>query len=164
MLTWFLIPRPSAKAQAALIRECYKSAGLDIRDRADQPQYFEAHGTGTPAGDPIEAEAISSAFFGQAVSGDMSLPLYVGSIKTVVGHTEGTAGLAGLLKALLAIRKSIIPPNLHFNKLNPRIEPFYTNLRVPVLPQPWPTIPHGTPLRASVNRQVLSRQSSRSGQ
>lgn len=62
-------------------------------------QYFECHGTGTAAGDPIEAQAISEAFFPQGESNDR---MYVGSIKTVVGHLEGCAGLAGLLKASLA--------------------------------------------------------------
>lgn len=78
-----------------------------------------------------EAEAISKSFFhpGDRVS-DSIEPLYVGSIKTVIGHTEGTAGLAGLLKASLAVQHGIIPPNLLFNKLHPTIEPFYSNLEV----------------------------------
>lgn len=73
---------PSNIAQADLIRETYKRAGLDIENPRDRPQFFHAHGTGTPAGDPQEAEAISSAFF---ESGKVKEPLYVGSIKTVLG-------------------------------------------------------------------------------
>ncbi|KAK5992615.1 Polyketide synthase-nonribosomal peptide synthetase TwmB [Cladobotryum mycophilum] len=140
---------PSASAQAQLIRDCYARAGLDLTDPAHHPQFFEAHGTGTPAGDPIEAEAISTAFFPH---GERSPePLLVGSIKTVIGHTEGTAGIAGLLKASLALRKAIIPPNLLFNRLNPQIEPFYNNLHIPTSLTPWPAVPKGSPRRASVN-------------
>jgi hypothetical protein len=74
--------------------------------------------------------------------------LFVGSIKTVVGHTEGTAGLAGLMKAYLALRNATIPQNLLFNKLNPDLEPFTSHLRVPTANQPWPELPDGTPRRA----------------
>lgn len=74
---------PSNIAQADLIRQTYARAGLDINNPKDRPQFFHAHGTGTPAGDPQEAEAISRAFFG----GDEKATdtLYVGSIKTVIG-------------------------------------------------------------------------------
>ncbi|KAH9875653.1 hypothetical protein IAQ61_003117 [Plenodomus lingam] len=91
------------------------------------PISFEAHGTGTAAGDPIEAEAIHSAFFGNTGTdrkSDETDLLWVGSIKTICGHTEGTAGLAGILKASLALQKSIVPPNLLFKTLNPRIKRF----------------------------------------
>jgi hybrid polyketide synthase/nonribosomal peptide synthetase ACE1 len=69
---------PSATAQTALIRDTYRRAGLDLEKPQDRPQFFHAHGTGTPAGDPQEAEAISKAFYGGAASDK----LYVGSIKT----------------------------------------------------------------------------------
>lgn len=75
----------------------------------------------------------------------------MGSIKTVIGHTEGTAGLAGLLKASLAVQHGIIPPNLLFNKLHPAVEPFYTNLEVLSHPKPWPKLAEGSSRRASVN-------------
>lgn len=81
------ITMPSPVAQATLIRDTYAKAGLDLDRPSDRPQFFEAHGTGTPAGDPIEAEAISTAFFGGERNKQQTL--YVGSIKTVVGHTEG---------------------------------------------------------------------------
>ena len=74
---------PSNNAQAALIRNTYARAGLDINDPQDRPQFFHAHGTGTPAGDPQEAEAISRSFF---QGGKASGKLYVGSIKTVIGY------------------------------------------------------------------------------
>lgn len=72
-------------------------------------------------------------------------------MKTLIGHTEGTAGLAGLLKASLAVRHGIVPPNFLFNKLHPAIEPFYSNLEILTSPKPWPKIEEGIPRRASVN-------------
>ena len=72
-------------------------------------------------------------------------------MKTLIGHTEGTAGLAGLLKASLAVQHGIVPPNFLFNKLHPAIKPFYSNLEVLTSPKPWPKIEEGTPRRASVN-------------
>lgn len=74
---------PSNLAQADLIRDAYARAGLDINDPMDRPQFFHAHGTGTPAGDPQEAEAISRSFFGDT---KVNEKLYVGSLKTVIGY------------------------------------------------------------------------------
>lgn len=147
------ITMPSATAQAALIRQTYAKAGLDPQNEHDRCQYFEAHGTGTPAGDPIEAEAISTAFFRDSTTAESNKrePLYVGSIKTVVGHTEGTAGLAALLKASLALQNATIPPNMLFNRLNPAVQPFYDNLEIPTAAKPWPIVCAGQPRRASVN-------------
>ncbi|KAJ4370703.1 hypothetical protein N0V83_005224 [Neocucurbitaria cava] len=139
---------PSADSQAQLIRDTYMRCGLDpVRDR---PHYFEAHGTGTPAGDPIEARAIHDTFF-SGTPGQNDGHLFVGSIKTVIGHTEGTAGLAGVLKASLAVQHGQIPGNLHFRELNPKIRPFSEQLRVPTALTPWPTLPKGQPRRVSVN-------------
>lgn len=85
------------------------------------------------------------AFFPEA---DSEGELFVGSIKTVVGHTEGTAGLAGLMKACLALQNATVPPNLLFNRLNPELEPFIRNLHVPTTNQAWPEVPDGKPRRA----------------
>ncbi|KAI3325573.1 putative polyketide synthase [Xylariaceae sp. AK1471] len=145
------ITMPSHSAQEALIRDTYSRAGLSLSDANNRCQYFEAHGTGTQAGDPQEAEAISSAFFGPRKREASEDPLYVGSIKTIIGHTEGTAGIAGLMKASLAIQKGVIPPNLLFNSLNPKVAPFYKDLDLVTKPIPWPTVPSGQPRRASVN-------------
>ncbi|KAI3061119.1 hypothetical protein CBS147353_10053 [Aspergillus niger] len=141
---------PSSASQADLIRQTYQRAGLDPTQASDRCQYFEAHGTGTPVGDPLEAEAIHSAFFPESRDGSrvQESQLYVGSIKTVVGHTEGAAGIAGLLKASLALQHETIPPNLHFKRLNPNIVPFYDGLHVPTKPIPWPP---AQVRRASVN-------------
>lgn len=76
----------------------------------------------------------------------------MGSIKTIIGHTEGTAGVAGLLKASLAIQNGMIPPNLLFEKLSPRVAPYYGDLKVVTGEcRPWPSLPQGVPRRASVN-------------
>ena len=141
------ITMPSAAAQATLIRQTYRNAGLD--PLVDRCQYFECHGTGTSAGDPQEAQAIQEAFF-PTKTAKVETKLFLGSIKTVVGHTEGCAGLAGVLKASLAMQHRAIPPNMHFNELNPAITPYYDHLQVATSLMPWPKLA-GTPLRASVN-------------
>lgn len=143
------ITMPSNVAQTALIQQTYVKAGLNPKNANDRPQFFHAHGTGTPAGDPKEAEAISKAFFMHESSNGSKL--YVGSIKTIIGHTEGTAGLASLLGASLAVQHGTIPPNMHFNKLSDKVAPFYHNLEVPTAAKQWPAVPPGQPRRASVN-------------
>lgn len=105
------------------------------------------------AGDPIEAEAIHSAFFGESNADDGEL--LVGSIKTVCGHTEGTAGVAGILKASLALQKGAIPPNMLFTTLNPSIKPFVNHLHLATNRSAWPLVSNGQPRRASVNRWAL---------
>ncbi|KAF1848288.1 putative polyketide synthase [Cucurbitaria berberidis CBS 394.84] len=145
------ITMPNHKAQKDLIRETYAKAGLDLSKPENRCQFFEAHGTGTPAGDPQEAEAISSAFFGDTPRGADEEPMYVGSVKTVIGHTEGTAGIAGLMKASLAMKHGILPPNLLFNQLAPRVAQFYDDLEIVTTARAWPSIPHGAPRRVSVN-------------
>ncbi|KAG5747579.1 hypothetical protein H9Q69_013258 [Fusarium xylarioides] len=143
------ITMPSATAQSALIRRTYRNAGLDpIKDR---PQYFEAHGTGTLASDPVEARAIrQSVFTEDETSSEDAEKLCCGPIKTVIGHTEGCAGLAGLLKASLAVQNATIPPNLLLNTLNPSTKPFYDRLQVPTTAMPWPEVYSG-PRRVSLN-------------
>ncbi|KAI0185009.1 putative hybrid NRPS/PKS enzyme [Xylaria flabelliformis] len=150
------ITMPSAAAQEALIRATYAKAGLDISKRADRPQFFEAHGTGTPAGDPVEASAVSNAFFGpdfHSKPGNPDDTLWVGSIKTVIGHTEGTAGLAAVIKASLALQAGVVPPNMLLSKVNPKIKPFYGDGKVQILSaaQKWPKLAEGGVRRVSVN-------------
>ncbi|KAF4824807.1 Polyketide synthase-nonribosomal peptide synthetase [Colletotrichum siamense] len=148
------ITMPSSKAQASLIKSTYARAGLDLSKASDRPQFFEAHGTGTPAGDPIEAAAISDAFFGDDVKSESTNThdtLFVGSIKTVIGHTEGTAGLAAIIKASQALQSGTLPPNRLFNRLNPKIEPYYSNLKILTAAQPWPRLPENGIRRVSVN-------------
>ena len=147
--------------QTQLIRDTYARAGLDPTKRTDRCQFFEAHGTGTPAGDPQEAAAIYNAFFADKKTDIADDPteddfgsedvLYVGSVKTIVGHTEGTAGIAGLMKGGLALQNKMIPPNMLFTRLNPALKPYYDNLKVPVQLREWPELPPGVPRRISVN-------------
>ncbi|KAK8039997.1 PKS-NRPS hybrid synthetase psoA [Apiospora rasikravindrae] len=150
------ITMPNSEAQASLIRRTYERAGLDPRSPEDRCQYFEAHGTGTQVGDPREAKAIEEAFFGtpetKAANDDLpSDKLLVGSIKTIIGHTEGAAGLAGVLKVLQAMKHGSVPPNLHFQSLNPSVQPFYQHLQIPTTVVPWPEPLGSLPRRASVN-------------
>ncbi|KAH1786665.1 Non-reducing polyketide synthase pyr2 [Aspergillus fumigatus] len=146
------ITMPNAQAQQALILQTYARAGLSPQERpTDRCQYFEAHGTGTQAGDPQEAAAIHASFFGPESVADPLDRLFVGSIKTVVGHTEATAGLAGLIKASLSLQHGMIVPNLLMQQLNPKIEAFAAHLCVPTECVPWPAVPEGCPRRASVN-------------
>jgi hybrid polyketide synthase/nonribosomal peptide synthetase ACE1 len=93
---------------------------------------------------------LSESFFGYG-NDNADDVLYVGSVKTIIGHTEGTAGISGVLKASMALKNAVIPPNLLLNRLNPNVAPFYTNMRILKEAQPWPEIPDNTPRRASVN-------------
>ncbi|MFI5842718.1 type I polyketide synthase [Catenuloplanes sp. NPDC051500] len=122
---------PSAPAQAALLRQVGLSAGVAPQD----VQYVELHGTGTRAGDPVEAAALGEVY-GAGRPGDD--PLLVGSAKTNIGHLEGAAGLAGLLKAVLSIRHRQIPAVLHHRRPPASIPLDALGLRVPVAGVPWP--------------------------
>ncbi|KAI9150471.1 beta-ketoacyl synthase domain-containing protein [Paramyrothecium foliicola] len=161
------ITMPTVKAQAALIRETYARAGLDPASKADRCQFFEAHGTGTPAGDPIEAEAIHTAFFGHLPQGEEGSinctgdddKLLVGSIKTIIGHTESTAGIAGILKVVEALKHGYVPANMHLTSLNPRVAPWYQHLHIPQQLTPWPELQDGQRRRASVNSTNASKTS-----
>ncbi|KAF7553514.1 hypothetical protein G7Z17_g3559 [Cylindrodendrum hubeiense] len=134
---------PSREAQEILIRAAYESAGCDPASVG----YFEAHGTGTPAGDPIEAGAIGSTLGQHRQPGEENR-LYVGSIKTNIGHLEGASGLASVIKTVLALEKGLIPPNLHFEKGNEAIDFEGWRIRVPTEVTPWPT---NEVRRASIN-------------
>ncbi|KAK0101698.1 hypothetical protein ONS95_006853 [Cadophora gregata] len=140
---------PNPVAQVNLIRQTYAKAGLDLNRSEDRPQYFQAHGTGTKVGDLNEATAIHNTFFGKEEDLNKD-KLFVGSIKTVIGHSEGAAGIAGMLEACLAVKHGVIPPNLHFETLNPNLEPFIHHLEVPTKAQKWPET-SSVVRRASVN-------------
>ncbi|KAK4141935.1 Nonribosomal peptide synthetase 14 [Dichotomopilus funicola] len=145
------ITMPNWKAQSQLLRDTYQRAGLDIDKPEDRCQYFEAHGTGTSAGDPNEARAIEDAFFGRNKDVKDQHKLLVGSVKTVIGHTEGAAGLAGLLKMVQSMKHNAVTPNLHLDTLNPAVAPFCTHLAVPTALTAWPAVAAGQPKRGSVN-------------
>ncbi|KAI8630635.1 hypothetical protein F5Y19DRAFT_483957 [Xylariaceae sp. FL1651] len=135
------ITSPSLEAQQTLIEECYRRAGLDI----SQTGYVEAHMTGTATGDPIEAEAIARTF-GKSRGQDDAV--FVGSVKTNVGHAEGVSGLAAIIKTVFALQRKLIPPNLNYEKPNPRIPLAEWKVQVPRRLTPWPA---NRALRASVN-------------
>lgn len=123
---------PNGDAQQAVMRAALADAGLDPADIA----YVEAHGTGTSLGDPIEVAALD-AVYGQAPG--RTAPLTIGSIKTNIGHAEAAAGLAGLLKLLVALSDDTIPAHLHLSRLNPQISASPDRVRVGVRPTPWGT-------------------------
>ncbi|MCD6256938.1 AMP-binding protein, partial [Candidatus Aerophobetes bacterium] len=105
---------PNGLAQQAVIRSALADAGVSPRDI----NYIESHGTGTSLGDSIEIRSIE-AVFGDRQSRDT--PLWVGSVKTNIGHAEAAAGIAGLIKVILSLQCKEIPPHLHLNKLNPQV-------------------------------------------
>ena len=119
------ITQPSSKAQERLIRETYDAAGLDL----SATRYFEAHGTGTAIGDPLEAGAIHSTF---SESRTQDEPLYVGALKANIGHLEGASGIAGIIKTILVLEKGVIPPNIWFERPNPKIRLDKWNIKVRV--------------------------------
>ncbi|KAK9800099.1 hypothetical protein SCARD494_01892 [Seiridium cardinale] len=135
------ITSPSADAQARLIQDSYRRAGLDIAETG----YVEAHMTGTSAGDPIEAEAIGRTFGSSRKADD---PILVGSVKTNIGHTEPVSGLAAVIKTTFALKNALIPPNLNYKEANPEIHLSEWHLQVPTTLTPWPK---NKPLRASIN-------------
>lgn len=122
---------PNGVAQQALIRETLAAAGLQPGD----VQYVEAHGSGTALGDPIELGALG-AIFGKGR--DKQNALWVGAVKTNVGHLEAAAGITGLIKVLLALRAGRIPPHLHFKQPTPHVNWHELNVRVPAEAVPWP--------------------------
>lgn len=122
---------PNGRAQEALLRKAIENAGI----QAEQIGYIETHGTGTVLGDPIEVQAISTVL-GQ----DRKHPLLLGSVKTNIGHLSGAAGIASLIKVVLALGAGEIPPNLHLSTPNPHIPWARTPLQVPTQRVTWPTI------------------------
>lgn len=120
---------PNGEAQQALLAEALAKAGI----RAGEMDYLEAHGTGTPVGDPIEVAAA-----GAVLGGKRETPLLMGSVKSNIGHLEQAAGVAGLIKVLLSFAHGELPPNLHFSSPNPLIDLNSVSIRVPTSPTPWP--------------------------
>ena len=135
------ISLPNRAAQVALIRRVLARAGVGPSEVA----YVEAHGTGTQAGDVAELGALQEVF-GSSRSPDD--PLVVGTIKTNLGHTEAAAGVAGLMKAALSLHHGMVPPNLHFERPNPKIP--FDDLCLKVATEPVP-LRGETPRVASVN-------------
>ncbi|GAA4115542.1 hypothetical protein GCM10022393_15690 [Aquimarina addita] len=115
---------PNRDSQVALMRQVYSECGVDAKDI----DYVEAHGTGTPVGDPLEFGAINEVM---SENRDPKDKLFVGSVKSNIGHLEAGAGVAGLIKAALCLHKNQVPANLHFNTPNPELNYENSVLKVP---------------------------------
>ncbi|HID99164.1 MAG TPA: SDR family NAD(P)-dependent oxidoreductase [Thiotrichaceae bacterium] len=130
---------PSVSGQASVISEAQAIAGIE----PETISYIETHGTGTELGDPIEMAALTKVF------GQLKNQCAIGSLKTNIGHTDAAAGVAGLIKTVLALKHQVLPPSLHFEQPNPQIDfansPFYVNTTL----SEWKT--NGTPRRAGVS-------------
>ena len=122
---------PSGEAQERVVEDALARAGVQASD----VDYVEAHGTGTPVGDPIEAQAIGTAY---SRGRDPGNPLLIGSVKTNIGHLEAAAGVAGLIKATLAVERGVIPRHLNFQEPNPAIDWEKLPLQVATETTPWP--------------------------
>ncbi|MFD0206876.1 MULTISPECIES: type I polyketide synthase [Saccharothrix] len=120
---------PNALAQQAVMRRALADSGLAPGDIG----YVEAHGTGTSLGDPVELAGIAAVYGAPEAKN----PLWVGSAKTNLGHLEAAAGVAGLLKAILAVEHGLVPRHLNFEQLNPHITLDGTRCLIPTRPQPW---------------------------
>lgn len=132
---------PNGESQKKLLAASFQRAGVSPSDI----QYAEAHGTGTAVGDPIEVNALGSLL--RERDGE---PCIIGSVKSNVGHMESAAGMAGLMKTVLAMNEGFIPGNLHFKKLNPGINLKKLRLEIADQARPWPDT-QGKPRRALVN-------------
>ncbi|TYB49112.1 type I polyketide synthase [Actinomadura chibensis] len=133
---------PNSDAQRALLRDVYAGAGVDPRE----VDYVEAHGTGTLLGDPIEAKAVGDVL---GAGRDPGAPLLLGSVKSNLGHLESAAGMAGLIKTVLALHHGVIPPSAHYKEPNPHIPFDELGLAVVADETPWPE--RGRPARAGVS-------------
>ncbi len=133
---------PNGGAQQRLISTALARAGLVGGD----VDYLEAHGTGTPLGDPIEVQAAGAAYGGGR---DANRPLLMGSVKTNIGHTESASGAAGLIKVVLSLQNRELPQSLHFDNPSPHIP--WGTLPVKVVDKSTPWEPNGRPRRAGVS-------------
>lgn len=122
---------PNGPAQKAVLRAALKDAQLDPSDVS----YIEAHGTGTPLGDPIEMHALIDIF---SKHRDRNDPLTVGSVKTNIGHLEAAAGIAGVIKVVMAMQNQKIPQHLHLKQLNPHISLNGAAVQFPETSLDWP--------------------------
>jgi phthiocerol/phenolphthiocerol synthesis type-I polyketide synthase D len=130
---------PNAPAQREVIARALRAADVT----AASVNFVETHGTGTALGDPIEFDALAAAY------GRGDTPCALGAVKSNFGHLEAAAGITGLIKAVLALRHSRIPPNLNFTEWNPAIDPSGTRFFIPTTSVPWPAT--DGPRRAAVS-------------
>ncbi len=121
---------PSQESQEAMLRRAYHDAGV----APESVQYVEAHGTGTLLGDAMEASALGAVLG----AGRKEVPCAIGSVKTNIGHLEAAAGIAGLMKVILAMKHKTLPPSLHYSAPNPHVDFEALNLRVQNEASEWP--------------------------
>jgi acyl transferase domain-containing protein/acyl carrier protein len=133
---------PNPAAQMAVLKAAYTNAGM----QPNEVDYVETHGTGTLLGDPIEARALGTVL-GRGRPEDS--PLLIGALKTNIGHTEAAAGIAGFIKAVLALQRGEIPPNQRFESPNPHIPFGDLRMKVVATQTDWPDTRH--PRRAGVS-------------
>ena len=114
---------PNGEAQEALIRQVYEEARIDPSLTA----FVEAHGTGTKVGDPLEATALNAVFGKGRTPRE---PLFIGSVKSNIGHLEGASGIVSVIKAALALERGLVPPNCNFEKANEEIPMEKWNMKV----------------------------------
>ncbi len=133
---------PNGGAQQRLIATALARAGLAGGD----VDYLEAHGTGTPLGDPIEVQAAAAVY---GASRDADRPLLMGSVKSNIGHTESASGAAGLIKVVLSLQHEVLPQSLHFDNPSPHIP--WDSLPVRVVDKAIPWQANGRPRRAGVS-------------
>lgn len=122
---------PNGAAQQALLRRAWDSAKVDPAEL----DYIEAHGTGTPLGDPIEIRALDAVLRGGRSPDD---PALLGTVKTNLAHLESAAGIAGLIKVVLSLQHECLPVNLHYHRPNPHIKWDATRVKVVTEPVAWP--------------------------
>ncbi|KAK2033598.1 thiolase-like protein [Colletotrichum zoysiae] len=143
------INSPSSEAQAAVIRAAYADAGLglDSQQRYTETGYLECHGTGTPAGDPLEVKGAASALCQGRLPPE---PLIIGSLNSNIGHSEPGAGISGLIKATMAVESGTIPGNPTFVTPSPNFDFDGLRVRPTRWNMPWPKTSNKY-RRASVN-------------
>ena len=140
---------PNGLAQQDVERRALRASGV----APEHVGYIEIHGTGTPLGDPIEFEALKAVYGNPRPDGSA---LLLGSVKTNIGHLEPAAGVAALVKTILALQHREIPPHANFETLNPRISLAGTPFEIPRRRMPFPTRPAGQRLLAAVGGAGLS--------